>query len=326
MKHSLKVVFMGTPDFAVDSLKAIVEEGYEVIAVVTSPDKPAGRGLHINYSPVKQYALGQGMLVLQPANMKSNDFFKTLQALQPDVQVVVAFRMLPEQIWSLPPKGTFNLHASLLPQYRGAAPINHTLINGETETGLTTFFLNPEIDKGNIIFSEKIDILPHDDAGTLHDRMKANGALLVLKTLDAIEKGTAPMQPQPDILNLKPAPKIFKEHCLINWNRGAKEIHNFIRGLSPYPGAFTYLISPGGSRYLIKIFKADITNENSACKPGSIRTDEKTFLYIGTKDFCLSITYLQLEGKKKMEVDAFLRGFSINEEWQTLENSNKSEH
>lgn len=326
MKHHLNIVFMGTPNFAVASLKAIVEEGYRVSAVVTAPDKPAGRGLKLRYSPVKDYAMSKGIKVLQPTNLKCPDFLEVLKNLKPDVQVVVAFRMLPETIWLLPEKGTFNLHASLLPQYRGAAPINWAIINGESITGLTTFFLNKEIDKGNIIFREPLAIFPDDTAGTLHDRMKTKGALLVLKTLDAIENGTVKSISQDTVETenepLKNAPKIYKDDCLINWKQPSLAVHNLVRGLSPHPGAFTYLVNPNQKTYLVKIFNSGIISE--ASKPGEIKTDGKTYLRIGTLDYFLDIAKLQLEGKKIMDIEVFLRGFAISNQWKTLVDPHKN--
>lgn len=313
---------MGTPEFAVASLRAIVEEGYEVVAVVTVPDKAAGRGLQLKQSAVKDYAVSQGIQVLQPAKLKDSDFIAQLSSLTFDVQVVVAFRMLPEIVWQMAPLGTFNLHASLLPQYRGAAPINHVIINGEKESGVTTFFLDKEIDTGRIIFSEKIEIGDSEDAGSLHDRLMVTGAGLVLKTLRAIENNEIVTIDQAsffsDASELKKAPKIFKEDCEIDWNKPSKIIFDLIRGLSPYPAAFTKLSAPDGRILNLKIFKTSLCQNESENHSGEIMTDGKIFLKIGCSDGFLNLESVQLEGKKKMDIQEFLRGFHLNEEWKTL--------
>jgi methionyl-tRNA formyltransferase len=302
--QQLRIIFMGTPEFAVPSLEILVEHKFHVVAVVTAPDKPQGRGQKIVGSPVKECALKHNIPVLQPTNLKSPEFLHELKSLQANLQVVVAFRMLPETVWAMPAIGTFNLHASLLPQYRGAAPINWAIINGEKETGATTFFLKHEIDTGSIIFQEKESINESDTAGTLYDRLKVKGAQLVLKTVRAIESGTYPSLPQEESLTVKHAPKIFKETCEINWNQPADAIRNFVRGLSPYPTAWALL---GGKIY--KIFEVAVAEAASIDgNPGSIQTDNKNYLYIKTSDGCISIEELQPEGKRKMNVKEFFRG------------------
>lgn len=301
----MKIVFMGTPDFAVASLKALVESGKEVVAVITAPDKPSGRGLVMNETPVKKYAVSQGIPVLQPEKLKNPEFLEQLRSYQADLQIVVAFRMLPELVWNMPHLGTFNLHGSLLPQYRGAAPINWAVINGETETGVTTFFLQHEIDTGNVIFAEKTPILPEDNAGTIHDKLMGIGADLVVKTVEAIEAGNYPQIPQDMSAELKSAPKIFKETCQIEWNLSAEKIHNFVRGLSPYPAAWTTL-----NDKTCKIYKTEIGEvADDSATTGSFKTDGKTFLDFKSVDKWVKIKELQLEGKKRMGIEEFLRGF-----------------
>ena len=319
-KELLRILFMGTPEFAVESLKALVENGYNVVGVVTMPDKPAGRGYKLQPSPVKQYALQQGLTVLQPEKLKDEGFLNKLKRLNADLQIVVAFRMLPEVVWNMPPEGTFNLHSSLLPQYRGAAPINWAIINGEKETGVTTFFLSHEIDTGKIIFQEKTMIDDRDNAGTLHDRLMIMGAQLVLKTVDTILEGNVQPIPQDelfrDISELKAAPKIFKEDCQVDWNKSAREIYNFIRGLSPYPAAWTELLSAGDEEKLrFKLFAGEpIENTTHGLLPGSISTDNKTYLDVAVKDGFLRVTELQLTGKRRMNTIDFLNGYNFEEE------------
>lgn len=301
----MKIVFMGTPDFAVESLKALVKSGKEVVAVITAPDKPSGRGLVMNETPVKKYAVSQGIPVLQPEKLKKPEFLEELRSYQADLQIVVAFRMLPEVVWNMPRLGTFNLHGSLLPQYRGAAPINWAVINGETETGVTTFFLQQEIDTGNVIFAEKMPILPEDNAGTIHDKLMEIGANLVVKTAEAIEAGNYPQIPQDMSAELKSAPKIFKETCQINWNLSAEKIHNFVRGLSPYPAAWTLL-----NGKTCKIYKTEISEiADDETEIGNFTTDGKTYLDFRCVDKWIKIKELQLEGKKRMGIEEFLRGF-----------------
>jgi methionyl-tRNA formyltransferase len=302
----MKIVFMGTPDFAVASLKALVESGScEVVAVITAPDKPSGRGLVINETPVKKYTVLQGIPVLQPEKLKNPEFLEELRSYQADLQIVVAFRMLPELVWNMPRLGTFNLHGSLLPQYRGAAPINWAVINGENETGVTTFFLKHEIDTGNVIFAEKTPILLEDNAGTIHDKLMELGAGLVVKTVQAIEAGNYPQIPQDMSAELKYAPKIFKETCQIDWNLSAEKTHNFVRGLSPYPTAWTIL-----NDKTCKIYKTEIGEiADDSTKIGGFKTDGKTYLDFRSADKWIKIKELQLEGKKRMGIEEFLRGF-----------------
>lgn len=301
--NNLRIIFMGTPEFAVPSLAILIEHKFNVVAVVTAPDKPSGRGLKLTASPVKECALKYHIPVLQPANLKSTQFIADLKGYQANLQVVVAFRMLPEAVWSMPPLGTFNLHASLLPQYRGAAPINWAIINGEKETGVTTFLLKHEIDTGNIIFQEKEPIYDTDDAGTLYERLKTKGAALVLKTVNAIQSGKYTVQPQDETIPVKHAPKIFKDTCRINWNQPAEFIHNFVRGLCPYPGAWTIV-----NNKIVKIFKTEVLKNQLTVNPGEFETDYKTYLYIQTSRGCISVTELQPEGKKRMHIQEFFRG------------------
>lgn len=318
-KESLRILFMGTPEFAVESLKALVENGYNVVGVVTMPDKPAGRGYKLQPSPVKQYALQQGLPLLQPEKLKDEGFLRELDLLHADVQIVVAFRMLPEVVWNRPPKGTFNLHSSLLPQYRGAAPINWAIINGEKETGVTTFFLSHEIDTGQIIFQEKTLIEKRDNAGTLHDRLMGMGAQLVLKTVDALlEENVRPIPQEElfkDLSELKAAPKIFKEDCRIDWNKPAEETYNFIRGLSPYPAAWTALATESEKEKLrFKIFTVEpVENATHGLLPGSIKTDNRTYLDVAVKDGFIRISELQLTGKRRMNTSDFLNGYNFDE-------------
>jgi methionyl-tRNA formyltransferase len=299
----IRIVFMGTPAFAVFSLKKLVAAREHIVAVITAPDKPQGRGKKIGMSAVKEYALSQNLPILQPSNLKNDDFIRTLKELRADLQIVVAFRMLPEIIWSMPKSGSINLHASLLPQYRGAAPINWVLINGENETGVTTFFLNKEIDTGEIIFQEKEQITTDDNAESLHDRLMEKGAELVLKTLRAISSNTISTLPQLSVKELKIAPKIFKEQCEINWRQSAHEIHDFIRGLSPYPAAWTYL-----KEEVVKIYKINQTSQKNL-EPGEFKSDGKTFLEVGTLTHNISVISLHLQGKKKLSIQEFLRGY-----------------
>lgn len=310
---SLRIVFMGTPEFAVESLRALIEGGYNVVGVITAPDKPAGRGQKLSISAVKQYALKAQLNILQPTRLKDPQFLNDLNDLRPDLQIVVAFRMLPEVVWQLPPLGTFNLHASLLPQYRGAAPVNWAVINGETETGITTFLLTHEIDTGHILFQEPYPIYDNDTAGDLYHRLMHAGALLVKKTIDALAAGQ--VQPQRQLVDetivLKPAPKLHRDTLRIHWNRPAEEVRNLIRGLSPYPGAWTQLQLSGYPQNTteVKIFRADCV-PGSPSEAGSIRTDGKKYLHIACKDAWLSVTELQLAGKRRMEMGELLRGFS----------------
>jgi methionyl-tRNA formyltransferase len=319
MNNDLRIVFMGTPEFAVSSLDRLLSAGYNIVAVVTAPDKPAGRGLTLHQSDIKKYALSKGLKILQPEKLKDLGFIEELTELKPDLQIVVAFRMLPEVIWKLPSLGTFNLHASLLPQYRGAAPINWAIINGEKETGVTTFFLNDKIDAGNIIFSEPVKILPDENAAELYDRLMQAGADLVVKTVCAIQQNSykAVAQEKFIIDNLKSAPKIFTHDCKIDWSMPNDNVYNFIRGLSPYPGAYTEIFSEDGKKFIIKIFRSSKIIQESKTATGSVVTDGKTILAIATTDGLIKIEEIQLTGKKIMRIDEFLRGFPINDNFKT---------
>lgn len=301
--NKLRIIFMGTPEFAVASLETLVESKLNVVAVITAPDKPQGRGQKLVFSPVKECALKHGIAVLQPTNLKSPEFLEELKSYNANLQIVVAFRMLPEVVWAMPSLGTFNLHASLLPQYRGAAPINWAIINGEKETGVTTFFLKHEIDTGSIIFQEKEPIHDSDDVGVLYDRLMNRGAQLVLKTVRAIETGDFPSVPQSEKEEIKHAPKIFKETCQIYWNQPSTKIINFIRGLSPYPAAWTVL---NGKTF--KVFKGESAVSSKQLVAGQIDTDNKTYLRIKTSDGWVSIVEFQPEGKKRMMIEEFFRG------------------
>jgi len=303
---NLRIIFMGTPEFAVGSLRKLLEAGYNVVSVVTSPDKPAGRGLALQESAVKVFAKSKGLLVLQPEKLKDPSFIQQIKELHPDIQVVVAFRMLPEVVWNMPPLGTVNVHASLLPLYRGAAPINWAIINGEKITGVTTFKLKHEIDTGDILLSSKVTIEENENAGTLHDKLKEEGAMLLLETLSQLAAGILKEQPQfsSDNNSLKHAPKIFTDTCKIDWNHSADEIYNLIRGLSPYPAAFTTL-----DNKKLKIFSAKKIKSDSHAEPGSIETDNKSYLRFAARDGSIDLLDLQLEGKKRMNVIDFLRGY-----------------
>ena len=314
----MKIVYFGTPEIASSQLEAIISAGYEVAAVVTVPDKPAGRGKKIQSSHVKETALKYGLPIMQPVSLKSPEFIEELSSLNADMFVVVAFRMLPEVVWSMPPLGTFNLHASLLPQYRGAAPINHAIINGEKETGLTTFLLDKEIDTGEIILQEKVVIEEKETAGTLHDKLMILGNKVVVDTIKMIEEGRLHSQSQESIIQrdniqLKPAPKIFKEDCKIDWTKDAKSVFNFIRGLSPYPAAHTQLVSENGETIDLKIFDVSLEDRPSdTYEMKQVITDGKSYLKVVLKDSYISINYLQQAGKKAMPVADFLRGARLN--------------
>lgn len=320
---SLQIVFMGTPEFAVASLNKLYESGYNIVGVVTAPDKPAGRGMKLSESAVKKYAAEKNLRILQPVKLKDPDFIEELSSLKADVQVVVAFRMLPEIVWNMPPMGTINLHASLLPQYRGAAPINWAIINGEKETGVTTFKLQQEIDTGNILLQEKIPIAHDETAGSLHDKLMVTGADLLLKTIQQLQARSLKEIPQHSPLTIDhsplaidhspltidhspfhPAPKIFPTDCEINWNQSTYAIYNFIRGLSPYPAAFTFL---NGKK--LKIFSSAKEPGNDKNKPGAIITDYKSYLKFATSDGYIQLREIQLEGKKRMKIEDFLRGW-----------------
>ncbi|MEQ8626721.1 methionyl-tRNA formyltransferase [Ekhidna sp.] len=307
MSKELRIIFLGTPDFAAASLKKLVENHVNVVAVITAPDKPKGRGKKLGISAVKEYALEADLPVLQPTNLKSPEFLEELKSYQADLQIVVAFRMLPVAVWDMPPLGTFNLHASLLPEYRGAAPINWAIINGEKETGITTFFLKHEIDTGEIIFQEKEPIHEEDNVGSLYERLMNKGADLVLKTVKAVEAGDYPKIPQNIDQEIKHAPKIFKEDCKIDWQQTSEDIRNFIRGLSPYPAAWTKLHGK-----TLKVFQVERANEGTNKPIGEFYSDGKNYIRVNTKDGTLDVLDLQLEGKKRMKVQDFLRGYSFN--------------
>ncbi len=302
MNTPLRIIYMGTPEFAVPGLEALVAEGCQIVAVITAPDKPAGRGLQLQMSPVKQAALKLNIPVLQPEKLKVSEFLDTLKSYHADLQIVVAFRMLPEVVWNMPRLGTFNLHASLLPQYRGAAPINWTIINGEKETGVTTFFLKHEIDTGDIIIQERVTIFPSDNVGSLYERLMNIGAQAIVKTVELIQSGNYKTQPQIFSKELRLAPKIFKETCEVEWNKSALEIKNLVRGLSPYPAAWATLL---GVKY--KIYEVEIVATKSL-EIGSVSTDHKTFFHIQTATETIALKVLQAEGKKRMAVEEFLRG------------------
>jgi methionyl-tRNA formyltransferase len=313
--RNLRIVFMGTPEFAALILKTLVEDGCNIVGVITVPDKPAGRGQKLQESEVKKYALSKNLNILQPEKLKNPDFINALEVLKPDVQVVVAFRMLPEVIWQMPKLGTFNLHASLLPQYRGAAPINWAIINGDTKTGLTTFLIDKEIDTGKIIHKKEIEIKDSDSAGDLHDKMIPEGALLVIKTLESLANGNIEAIQQDSLINdnkeLKPAPKIFKTDCKINWQLKGKTIYNLIRGLSPYPCAWTEIGKTNDERFLmLKVFESELIESAHNVTIGSIITDNKKLL-VAINDGYIQIKNLQLEGKKRLNAEEFLRGFKI---------------
>lgn len=310
---------MGTPEFAVASLDKLVTDGCNIVAVITAPDKQAGRGMQLQQSAVKKYAVEKGLHILQPEKLKNADFLEELKALNADVQAVVAFRMLPEVVWNMPPMGTINVHGSLLPQYRGAAPINWAIINGEEFTGVTTFKLQQEIDTGNILLTDKIKIEEDDDAGTVHDKLKELGANLLLKTIRGLANETLVEKPQPSTINppfggqasetltLQHAPKIFTETCNIDWYKRVDEVYNFIRGLSPYPAAYTKLYGK-----TLKIYKAEKIIEQPTIEPGTFKTDEKSFLQFACSNGYINILTLQLEGKKRIEIKDFLRGYRFD--------------
>jgi len=314
LKNPLRIVFYGTPDFAVASLERLIYAGYVIAGVITSHDQISGRGLKVHFSPVKEFALRNNLPLFQPENLKDPAFHSQLRSLNPDLQVVVAFRMLPKEVWSLPPFGTFNLHASLLPNYRGAAPINWALINGEKETGITTFFIDEKIDTGNLIFKETIPLDPEETAGELHDRLMEAGAQLVVKTVKAIESGPVASLPQVVLQEqvsdpLRLAPKINKEDCRINWDNEASVVFNFIRGLSPYPAAFTEMIAKDGTPFYLKIFKVQQEIASHSFHPGTISSDGKTYFKVAVKDGFISLSELQPAGRKAMSTLDFLKGY-----------------
>ena len=306
-KEDLRIVYMGTPEFAVESLRALVENGYNVVGVVTMPDKPVGRHMsELQASPVKEYAVSQSIPVLQPEKLKDEDFLNELRALKADL------RMLPEVVWDMPRLGTFNLHGSLLPQYRGAAPINWAVINGETETGVTTFFLTHEIDTGKIILQKRTPIAETDNVGDIHDRLMAIGAELVVETVNLILEGKADAQPQENfyqsVSELRAAPKIFKDTCRIDWNQPARKVHNFIRGLSPYPASWTNLVPQEGKEQVLKIYKTEYIDETHSLPVGTLRLTGKKTLDVAVVDGFIRLLMVQLAGKKQMSVADFLNG------------------
>lgn len=320
MKDKTRIAYFGTPEFAASQLEAILKAGYEVAVVVTMPDKPAGRGHKIQYSDVKKTAVEHNLPLLQPEKLKSPEFLEQLASYQANLFIVVAFRMLPAVVWQMPELGTFNLHASLLPQYRGAAPINFAIINGETETGLTTFFLNEEIDKGEVIMREKVAIRPDETAGELHDELMLLGNKVVVETIKAIEKGVTDPKSQEELTNnqqLKPAPKITKEFCNVDWSRDCQTIFNHIRGLSPYPAAHTQLVSENGEQIDLKIFESEMEVGPTPVGTGRVVTDNKRFLKIATNDGFIHLTQVQQAGKKAMPIADFLRGTPLNGVWTT---------
>lgn len=313
-KESLKIVFFGTPDFAVESLDRLVSGGYNIVGVVTMPDKAAGRGHKMFQSPVKEYALAHNLKLMQPANLKDPEFVEELRSLNADLQIVIAFRMMPEVVWNMPPLGTFNLHASLLPKYRGAAPINWAVMNGDKETGVTTFFLKHEIDTGDIIQQEKIEIAETDNVGVVHDRLMTLGAGMVIETVDAIIAGTVKPIPQEDLLNKDeeptPAPKIFKETCEIDFKRTAREVYNHIRGLSPYPAAWTTIKDANGTEFALKIYETELPSEIVVGEPGAVVATKDTLTF-ACADGSIEVKSIQLAGKKRMTTAEFLRGFKL---------------
>lgn len=318
-KEDLRIVYMGTPDFAVESLRCLVEGGYNVVGVITMPDKPAGRGHKFQFSPVKQYALEHSLPLLQPEKLKDEAFVEALREWKADLQIVVAFRMLPEVVWNMPRLGTFNLHASLLPQYRGAAPINWAVINGDTETGITTFFLRHEIDTGEVIQQVRIPIADTDDVGIVHDKLMMLGGKLVTETVDAILNDAVKPIPQEEMAvvgELRPAPKIFKDTCRIDWNQPVKRIYDFIRGLSPYPAAWSELVQPDGETVVMKIFETEKIIQSHQLTPGTLLTDGKTYIHVAAADGIIGIRALQLPGKKRLKTDELLRGFRLTEEFR----------
>ena len=313
-KESWKIGFFGTPDFAVESLDRLVSGGYNIVGVVTMPDKAAGRGHKMFQSPVKEYALAHNLKLMQPANLKDPEFVEELRSLNADLQIVIAFRMMPEVVWNMPPLGTFNLHASLLPKYRGAAPINWAVMNGDKETGVTTFFLKHEIDTGDIIQQEKIEIAETDNVGVVHDRLMTLGAGMVVETVDAIIAGTVKPIPQEDLLNKDeeptPAPKIFKETCEIDFKRTAREVYNHIRGLSPYPAAWTTIKDANGTEFALKIYETELPSEIVVGEPGAVVATKDTLTF-ACADGSIEVKSIQLAGKKRMTTAEFLRGFKL---------------
>jgi len=321
MERKIRIAYFGTPEFGASQLEAIIKAGYEVAVVVTMPDKPAGRGRKIQYSDVKKTALEYNLPLLQPEKLKDPIFLEQLSSYQADLFIVVAFRMLPAVVWQMPELGTFNLHASLLPQYRGAAPINFAIINGETETGLTTFFLNEEIDKGAVIMREKVAIRPDETAGELHDELMVLGNQVIVETIRKIENGEVYALPQEELAEnntLKPAPKISKEFCNVDWSLDCQTVYNHIRGLSPYPAAHTSIQSENGEIIELKIFSSKIESCTPEMPVGSVLTDNKKYLKIALQDGFIHLTQVQQAGKKAMPIADFLRGTQLLGAWKTV--------
>jgi methionyl-tRNA formyltransferase len=313
-KKDLRIVFFGTPDFAVESLRLLIDHDFQVVAVITAPDKPAGRGQKIQISAVKKFAIENGLMLFQPEKLKDSIFIYNLTTLRPDLQIVVAFRMLPEVVWGLPRFGTFNLHASLLPNYRGAAPINWAIINGETETGITTFFLSHEIDTGEIILQKKIPINEHYSAGDLHDCLMIEGAKLVIKTVEMIiSEGIISTLSQPNNVLIKSAPKLNTDSCHIDWSLHLIDIYNFIRGLSPYPAAWSNIMLSNSKNLSVKIFESEKEFSVHQFPCGAILTDHKKWMKVAVKNGFISIKSLQLAGKKRLSIEDFLRGYALDE-------------
>lgn len=322
IQNSLRIIYMGTPDFAVAPLDALINAGCNVVGVVTNPDKPAGRGQKIQESAVKKYALEKGLQILQPEKFRNETFLEELKALNADLQVVVAFKMLPEVVWNMPKFGTLNLHASLLPHYRGAAPINWAIMNGDKESGVSTFLLQKEIDTGNVIFQERVSIGENDNLETLHDNLMEIGSKLVVKTVRAIEVNDYPQIPQEDLTNageeLKIAPKIFKNDCKINWSYSIEKIHNHIRGLSPYPAAWTELTDANQKKVAVKVYAANKEIEEHSLSIGTLVSDKKNYLKVAVNGGFLNLTTIQMAGKKRMQIGDFLRGFQQIDQYKLL--------
>lgn len=313
---SPRIVYMGTPDFAVTVLDAVLAAGYNVVGVVTVPDRQTGRGLKVTYSPVKEYALAHNLPLLQPEKLRDPQFQADLQAWQADIFVVVAFRMLPQSVWAMPPMGTFNLHASLLPQYRGAAPINWAIINGEKETGVTTFLLNEQIDEGSLLMQERTPITPEDTAETLHDRLADIGSRLVVSTLHGLAEGSLQGKPQEVSDQLRPAPKIFKADCAINWNLPGRKIVDFVRGLSPYPAATMQMIDDKGNTQQFKVYEVAF-EEAPNTEVGALTSDQKNYQKVSVSDGYIHILSLQMSGKRRITIQEFLRGYNTND-WKLV--------
>lgn len=315
-KRDLRIVFMGTPDFAVCSLKKLVEEGYNVVGVITAPDKPAGRGQKIHESAIKQYAKTQKLTILQPSNLKNEEFLNELRTLNANLQIVVAFRMLPKAVWQMPEFGTFNLHASLLPDYRGAAPINWAIINGETKTGVSTFFIDEKIDTGEMILQEEVDILPTENAGDLHDKLMTVGSKLVIKTVKLIESDSVKTKPQPENRDIKTAYKLNKSNCKIDWNENSQTIFNKVRGLSPYPAAWSTLLNDG-DELSVKIYKVEKEDSSHSYPAGTIISG-KHEVKVAVKNGYINLKEIQLPGKRKMDIKSLLNGYHFDKDAKML--------